>query len=142
MQSMLEETAKHTVRLSVEVPAEEFAKDLDAADRKVGREVKIPGFRKGKVPRQIIDARVGRDVVIEEFVHDALPRYYASAVREHELAPISEPEIDLDPMEDGKPFTFTATVEVRPRLRLEAEQYRGLSVEWPDPEPTERELDE
>ena len=142
MESTLEETAKHTVRLSVEVPAEEVAKDLDRAYRKVGREVKVPGFRKGKVPRQIIDARVGRDAVIEEFVHDALPRYYASAVREHELAPISEPEIDLDPMEEGKPFTFTATVEVRPRLTLEAEQYRGLAVERPETEPSERELDE
>jgi trigger factor len=142
MQTTVEETAKHTVRLNVEVPADEVARDLDRAYRKVSGEVKVPGFRKGKVPRQIIDARIGRDVVIEEFVHDTLPRYYAQAIRENELAPIGEPEIDLDPMEEGKPLTFTATVEVRPRLKLEPEQYRGLIVDRPDTEPTERELDE
>jgi trigger factor len=142
MQSTIEETAKHTVRLNVEVPAEEVAKDLERAYRKVAGEVKVPGFRKGKVPRQIIDARVGRDVVIEEFVHDTLPRYYAAAIREHELAPIGEPEIDLDPVEEGKPLTFAATVEVRPRLALEPEQYRGLTADRPEMEPSERELDE
>ncbi|MFN2589762.1 MAG: trigger factor [Actinomycetota bacterium] len=142
MQTTIEETAKHTVRLNVEVPAEEFAKDLDRAYRKVAGQVKVPGFRKGKVPRQIIDARVGRDVVIEEFVHDTLPRYYAAALREHELAPISDPEIDLDELEEGKPLRFTATVEVRPRLRLEPDRYRGLFVQRPQSEPSERELDE
>src|SRR6476661_2448810 len=96
MQTTLEETAKHTVRLSVEVPADEFAPDLERAYRKVAGEVKIPGFRKGKVPRQIIDARVGPEAVLEEFVHESLPKYYVQALREHELAPIGEPEIDLE----------------------------------------------
>jgi trigger factor len=142
MQTTVEETAKHTVRLSVEVPPEEFAQDLNRAYRKVAGEVKIPGFRKGKVPRQIIDARVGRDVVLDEFVHDSLPDYYARAVREHELAPIGEPEIDLDEVQEDQPFRFTATVEVRPRLELESEQYRGIKVTRPDTEASEADLDE
>ncbi|HJP64833.1 MAG TPA: trigger factor, partial [Actinomycetota bacterium] len=142
MQTTLEETAKHTVRLVVEVPPEEFARDLDRAYRKVAGQVKIPGFRKGKVPRQIIDSRVGREVVLEEFVHDSLPRYYADAIREHALAPIAEPEIDLDDLEEGKSLKFTATVEVRPRLELAPEEYRGVSVDRPEVEPSEREIDE
>jgi trigger factor len=142
MQTTIEETAKHTVRLSVEVPPEEFAHDLDRAYRKLAGEVKVPGFRKGHVPRQILDARLGRDVVLEEFVHDSLPRYYAQAVRDNQLAPIGEPEIDLDELTEGQPLKFTATVEVRPRLSLERDQYVGLKADAPDPEPTERELDE
>jgi trigger factor len=141
METTLEETAKHTVRLSVEVQPQEFARDLDRAYRKVAGEVKIPGFRKGKVPKQIIDARVGREHVIEHFLRDAVPSYYLRAVREHDLAPISEPEIDLDEIDVEKPLRFTATVEVRPRLTLDPEMYTGVTVEAPSTEPTEGELD-
>ena len=128
MQSTIEKTDDHVVRLSVEVEPDEFAKDLARTYRKVAGQVKIPGFRKGKVPRQVIDARIGREHVLEEFVKDAVPTYYVRAIREHDLAPIAEPEIDLDQLEDGKPLKFTATVEVRPRVHLEPEQYRGLRV--------------
>ena len=142
MQSTLEETDKHVVRLSVEVPPEEFSRDLDKAYRKVAGEVRIPGFRRGKVPKQIIDARVGRDAVLQEFVRDFVPAYYVQALREHDLAPIAEPDIDLESLEDGSPLRFTATVEIRPRLTLEPEQYRGVKVEAPPTEPTEVEVDE
>ncbi len=142
MQTTLEETDKHVVRLSVEVPSEEFSRDLDKAYRKVAGEVRIPGFRKGKVPKQIIDARVGREAVLQEFVKDFLPTYYVRALREHDLAPIAEPDIDLESFEDGSPLRFTATVEIRPRLSLEPEQYRGITVETPPTEPTEVEIDE
>jgi trigger factor len=142
MQTTVEETDKHVVRLQVEVPPEEFAPDLDRTYRKLAQEVRIPGFRKGKVPRQIIDARVGREHVIHQFVDDFLPTYYVRALREHDLAPIADPEIDLDPLEVGQSLKFTATVEVRPRLTLEPEQYKGVQVEAPDPEPRELEIDE
>ena len=142
MQTTLEETDKHVVRLSVEVPPDEVSRDLDKAYRKVAGEVRIPGFRKGKVPKQIIDARVGRDAVLQEFVRDSLPTYYVRALREHDLAPIAEPDIDLESLEDGSPLRFTATVEIRPRLSLEPEQYRGVNVESPPAEPTEVEIDE
>src|SRR5207247_532962 len=115
-------------RLAGEVPPEGFERDLDRAYRKVAGQVKIPGFRKGKVPKKIIDARVGREHVLEEFVKDSVPAYYVQALQEHDLAPIADPEIDLDRLEDGRPLRFTATVEVRPRLTLTPEQYRGLAV--------------
>ncbi|MBA3739397.1 MAG: trigger factor [Actinobacteria bacterium] len=143
MQTTLEEAAKHTVRLSVEVAPDEFSRDLDRAYRKVAGEVKIPGFRKGKVPKRIIDARIGREAVLQEFIEEFVPAYYLRAIREHDLAPIADPEIDLEVQDllDGKPLRFTATVEVRPRLTLRPEQYRGLPVEAPSAEPTEREVD-
>jgi trigger factor len=144
MQATLEETDRHVVRLDIEIPPEEFARDLDKAYRRVGSKVKVPGFRKGKVPKQIIDARMGREAVLEEFVQQFVPQYYAQAVREHELAPISDPEItvDTDDIKDGEPLRFTATVEVRPRLTLTPEQYRGIEIEAPSTEPRELEVDE
>jgi trigger factor len=140
MQTTIESTDKHKVKLTVEVPPEEFGKDLDRAYRKISQQVKIPGFRKGKVPRKIIDAQIGRDAVIGEFLEDAVPAYYQEAVREHELAPITDPDISLEQVEEGKPLVFTATVEVRPRLTLE--DYKGLRVERPSPEVSGREVDE
>ena len=142
MQTTLEETARHTVKISVEVPPEEFNKDLDRAYRHVAGEVKIPGFRKGKAPRQVIDSMVGRDHVVEHFLRESVPSYYAKAVREHDLAPIADPEIDLAELEDGQPLRFTATIEVRPRLTLAPEQYKGVKLEAPSTEPTELEVDE
>src|SRR5439155_26608920 len=109
MQITVEETDKHVVRLRVEVPPEEFERDLDRAYRKVAGQVKIPGFRKGKVPKKIIDARAGREHVLEEFIKDSVPSYYVRARQEHDLPPIADPEIDPDRLEDGQPLRFTAT---------------------------------
>jgi trigger factor len=140
MQSTVEETEKHTVKLSVEVPPEEFGADLDRAYRKIAGQVRIPGFRKGKVPRRIIDAQIGREAVLEEFVQDSVPSYYRAALQEHELAPIADPDISLDQLEEGKPLLFTATVEIRPRITLE--DYKGIKVERPPVVVGEREIDE
>ena len=140
MQSTVEETEKHTVKLSVEVPPEEFGADLDRAYRKIAGQVRIPGFRKGKVPRRIIDAQIGREAVLEEFVQDSVPTYYRAALQEHELAPIADPDISLDQLEEGKPLLFTATVEIRPRITLE--DYKGIKVERPPVVVGEREIDE
>src|SRR3989304_1588464 len=125
MQPPLESTDKHTVKLTVEVPPEEFGKDLDRAYRRVAQQVKIPGFRKGKVPRQVIDAQFGRDAVLGEFLEDSVPTYYREALREHDLAPITDPDIDLGEVEEGKPLVFTAVVGGRPRLKLGGDQGQG-----------------
>ncbi len=113
------------MKLTVEVPPDEFGKDLDRAYRKIAQQVKIPGFRKGKVPRQVIDAQFGREVVLGEFLEDSVPTYYREALREHDLAPIADPEIDLGDVEEGKSLVFTAVVEVRPRLKLEESRVQG-----------------
>jgi trigger factor len=142
MQTTIEETDKHTVKLTVEVDAERVGKDLDAAYRKVARQIKIPGFRKGKVPRKVIDAQIGRDAVLGEFLEDAVPEYYGEALREHELAPIAQPEIDLEQVEEGQSLVFTAVVEVRPRLKLAESGYKGIEVARPATDPTDAEVDE
>jgi trigger factor len=140
MQTTVESTEKHTVKLTVEVASEDFAKDLDQAYRSVANQVKIPGFRKGKVPRQIIDTQVGHDAVMEEFLSSAVPVYFRDAVREEDLAPIAEPDIDLEQAEDGKPLIFTATVEVRPRLEMT--DHRGVRIDRPDTTVSDQEVDD
>jgi trigger factor len=142
MQTTVENTDKHTVKLTIEVPVDEFTKDLDRAYRSISNQVKIPGFRKGKVPKQIIDAQIGRDVVREEFLSSSVPSYFRDAVREEDLAPISDPEIQLEQVEDDKPLIFTATVEVRPRLELAPDDYRGVKVEKPATDVTDADIDE
>jgi len=142
MQTTVENTDKHTVKLTIEVPVDEFTKDLDRAYRSISNQVKIPGFRKGKVPKKIIDAQIGRDVVREEFLSSSVPTYFRDAVRDEDLAPISDPEIQLEQVEDDKPLIFTATVEVRPRLELVPGDYHGVKVEKPTTDVTDEEIDE
>src|ERR1700693_4151607 len=137
MQPTVENTDKHTVKLTIEVSTDELEKDLDKAYRSIANQVKIPGFRKGKVPKKIIDAQVGRETVVEEFISESVPRYYRRALSDEELAPIAEPDIDLEPYEDGKPLVFTATVEVRPRLELKEIDYKALKVKMPSTEVTD-----
>lgn len=141
MQTTVQETEKHKVKLTIEVPADEFGKDLDRAYRKVARQVRIPGFRKGKVPRQVIDAQIGREAVLGEFLEDSVPTYYRDALRENDLAPITEPDIDVEQLEEGKALVFTATVEVRPRLRFEDADYKGIEVERPSGEVSDADVD-
>lgn len=141
METTVERTAEHTVKLTIEVPSDQVAKDLDKTYRAIAREVKIPGFRPGKAPRPIIDAQVGADVVLEEFVNSSVPTYFRTAVTDEDLAPIGDPEVDVEQLELGKPFIFTATVEVRPRLELTDDDYKGIKVERPATEVLDDEVD-
>ena len=142
MQTTVESTEPHTVKLTIEVPEEEVDKDLDRTYRAIANQIKIPGFRKGKVPKQIIDTQIGRDAILEEFVSSSVPAYFRRAVTDEDLAPITDPEIDVQQLEPGKPFIFSATVEVRPRLTFEESDYAGISVTKPSVEVTEEEIDD
>jgi trigger factor len=141
MQTTVERTEEHTVRLTIEVSAEDFERDLDATYRSIAREVRIRGFRPGKAPKPIIDAQIGRDVVLEEFVNVTVPAYFRTAVSEEDLAPIGDPDVDVEQLEPGKPFIFSATVEVRPRLELTAADYRGIRVTRPSTEVSDEEVE-
>jgi trigger factor len=141
METTVERTEDHTVKLTIEVPVDEFEKDLEQTYRSIAREVKIPGFRPGKAPKPIIDAQVGRDVVLEEYVSATVPSYFRTAVTEEDLAPIGSPDVDVEQLEPGKPFIFTATVEVRPRLELTEADYRGVEVERPSTEVADEEVE-
>ena len=142
METTVETTEPHTVKLTIEVPEEEFGKDLDRTYRAIANQIKIPGFRKGKVPKQIIDTQIGQDAILDEFVHSSVPTYFRKAVADEDLAPITDPEIDVQQLEPGKPFVFSATVEVRPRLSFEEEDYTGVNVTKPSVEVSEQEIDD
>jgi trigger factor len=142
MQTTVETTEPHTVKLTIEVPEEEFDKDLDRTYRAIANQIKIPGFRKGKVPKRIIDTQIGKDAILEEFVSSSVPTYFRQAVADEDLAPITDPDIDVQQLEPGKPFVFSATVEVRPRLSFEESDYTGIGVTKPSVEVSEQEIDD
>lgn len=142
MQTTVEATEPHTVRLTIEVPPDEFGKDLDRTYRSIANQIKIPGFRKGKVPKQIIDTQFGREAVLEEFVSASVPGYFRKAVGDEDLAPIADPDIDVQQLEPGKPFIFSATVEVRPRLSFQEADYTGIEVRKPSIAVADEEVEE
>ena len=117
------------VRVRVTVPADEFEKAIDDAFRKLAREVRIPGFRPGKAPRQLLEARLGTDIAREQALQDALPRYYVDAVNEHDVDVIAPPEIEITAGQDEGDVEFDAVVEIRPQVRLVG--YDELRVELP-----------
>jgi trigger factor len=114
----VEELSPTRVRLSVEVPFDELKPSLDKAYREVGRQVRIPGFRPGRVPPPVIDRRVGRDVVLSQAVNDAMPDLYAKAVEEGDVSVLGQPEVEITSIDDGKELTFTVEVDIRPKFEL------------------------
>lgn len=140
MKSTVEPLEGNKVKLSIEVGEDEFEDAIDAAFKKIAREVRIPGFRPGKAPRRILEARLGKDVARGQALQDALPEYYARAVRENEVDVIAPPDIDItEGKEEGK-VAFDAVVEVRPTVTVAG--YDSLRVTIPSPVPTDEELDE
>ncbi len=118
MKTDVEELSPTRVRLSVEVPFDELKPSLDKAYREVGRQVRIPGFRPGRVPPPVIDRRVGRDVVLTQAVNDAMPDLYAKAVEEGDISALGQPEVEITSIDDGKELTFTVEVDIRPKFEL------------------------
>jgi len=114
----VEELSPTRVRLSIEVPFDELKPSLDKAYREVGRQVRIPGFRPGRVPPPVIDRRVGRGVVLNQAVNDALPDLYAKAVADGDIYALGQPEVEITGLDDGKELTFTVEVDVRPKFEL------------------------
>lgn len=127
------------VKLSIELDEQELEESIEAAFRKIAREVRIPGFRPGKAPRRVVEARFGAGAGRVEALRDSLPDFYARAVREHGVDVIAAPEIDIVSGEDSGPVTFDAVVEVRPRLDLVG--YQGLRAIVPNPVVTEEDVD-
>lgn len=129
MKSAVETLNPTRVKLTVEVPSADLKPRLDAAYKQIGAQVNVPGFRKGKVPTRIIDQRFGRGAVVQEAVNDALPEYYTQAVQEHELKPLSQPEVNLTelPMGADQDLKFEAEIDVVPSFELP--DFSGIEVE-------------
>ncbi|WP_433051400.1 trigger factor [Dactylosporangium sp. CS-033363] len=118
MKSTVETLSPTRVRLEIEVPFAELEPSLKKAYREIGSQVNIPGFRRGKVPTQVIDQRVGRGAVLNEAVQEVIPTQILAAVREHEVKTLGRPEVEITEFADGQPLKFTAEVDVRPEITL------------------------
>ncbi len=118
MKSTVEKLSPTRVRISVEVPFTELQADFDRAYKQLAQQVRLPGFRPGKAPAKLLEARVGRGAVLEQVVNDALPARYSEAVTTEDLRPLGQPDIEVTKIEDGEELVFTAEVDVRPDIDL------------------------
>ncbi|MBF6288771.1 trigger factor [Nocardia cyriacigeorgica] len=118
MKSTVEQLSPTRVRINVEVPFEELKPDFDKAYKALAKQVRIPGFRPGKAPAKLLEARLGRGAILEQVVNDVLPARYSEAVTTSEVKVIGQPEIEITKIEDGQELAFTAEVDVRPEITL------------------------
>lgn len=135
-----ERTENNTVQMHVEVPAERVEEALQKAYRKVVKNVSLPGFRKGKVPRQILEMRFGPEILYEDAVDILLPQAYSEAVEQSGIEPVDRPNITDLKIEKGAPLTFTAEVTVKPEVELG--KYKDIEAEKPVFKVTEKDVDD
>ncbi len=127
------ELPESRVRVDAEVPAEEVERRVQQAARELGRQMRIPGFRKGKVPPPVVIRRLGREAVLDEALRSALSSWYVNAIDEAGISPVGEPELDVGEMPaQGEPLSFSIEIGVRPRAKLG--QYKGLEVGRREPQ--------
>ena len=127
MKVTVENGENQQVTLTVEVEAAEVSKAVEKAVKRLSNRVNIPGFRKGKAPRKIIERNVGMDAIMQEAFDIVGPKAFADALEEQKIEPVSRPQIDIETLEDGKDLVFKATVTPRPEVKLG--EYKGLKVE-------------
>ncbi len=138
METVVEPLEGNKIKLSVTIDEHEFEKALDATYRKIARDVRIPGFRPGKAPRRILEARLGKETARAEAIRGSLAEYYNEAVREYDLDAIAPPEIDITGGEHEGPVSFDAIIQIRPQVQLAG--YGGLRVTIPSPVLTDEEV--
>ncbi len=128
------------VKLSVEVEESEIDAHIDEAFKKIAKEIRLPGFRPGKAPRKVLEARIGKEYARGEALQSALPEYYRKAIIEHEVDAIAPPDLDVTSGEEAGAVEFEAVVQVRPEVTVAG--YNGLRIEIPAPEATDEEIDQ
>lgn len=139
MKSTVEKLSPTRVRINVEVPFTELEPEFDRAFQQLAKQVRLPGFRPGKAPRKLLEARVGREAMLDQVVSDAVPGRYSEAVTTTQVNPIGQPEIEITKKEYGEDLVFTAEVDVRPDIELPDLESLKISV---DPiEVTDEEVD-
>jgi len=139
VKSSVEALEGNKVKVYVEVDGTEFESAVDAAFRKIAKEVSIPGFRRGKAPRRVLEAHLGQGMARNQALQDALPGYYSDAVREHDVDVIASPQIDVTDGELEGDIAFEAIVEIRPIITIEG--YGGLKVTVPAPAATDEDVE-
>ena len=127
MSVQVEKLEKNMAKLTIEVSSEEFENAIAKAYKKNKNKISMPGFRKGKAPRAMIEKMYGKGIFYEDAANSIIPDAYADAAKESELEIVAQPEIDVTQIESGKPFIFTATVALKPEVTLG--EYKGIEVE-------------
>jgi trigger factor len=140
VKSAVETLSPTRAKLTVEVPFEELKPSLDAAYKKIAQQINIPGFRRGKVPPQVIDRQVGRGVVLDEAVNEVLPKAYVEALQSNDLTPLAQPEIEVTKFEDNDGLEFTAEVDIKPEITVP--ETDGLEAQVEDLEVTDEDVEE
>ena len=118
MKSSVEQLSPTRVRINVEVPFTELEPDFQRAYKELAKQVRLPGFRPGKAPAKLLEARIGREAILDQVVNEALPTRYGQAVVESEVHPLGQPNIEVTKKEYGQDLAFTAEVDIRPKLTL------------------------
>jgi trigger factor len=139
VKSTVEALEGNKVKLSVEIDEQEFESAVDAAFKKIAREVRIPGFRPGKAPRRVLESHIGAGAGRAQALNDALPEYYSDAVLANEVDVIAPPEIEITDGQEAGIIKFDAIVEVRPVIIVSG--YADMAVEIPAPTPSDDEID-
>lgn len=139
MSVQVEKLEKNMAKLTIEVSAAEFEKALEDAFLKNKNKISVPGFRKGKVPRQMVEKMYGPEIFYEDAANALIPDAYSKALDECEEDIVSSPEIDVTQIEKGKSFIFTATVALKPEVKLG--KYKGVKVETTEVTVTDEEVD-
>ena len=139
MSLQVEKLEKNMAKLTIEVPASDLEKALQSAYKKQKNKISLPGFRKGKVPRQMIEKMYGAEIFFDDAANEIIPKAYADAYDECELEIVSRPEINIVQIEKGKPFIFTAEVATKPEVTLG--EYKGLEVDKVSTRVTQKEVD-
>lgn len=139
MKTTVDKLSDTRVKLTVNVPFAELDQEIDQAYAAIAQQVSIPGFRKGKAPRQLIDARFGRGPILEQVVNDMLPSRYEQAVKENDLKVIGQPDVDISKIEDKDFVEFTAEVDIRPEFEIP--DFSKISVTVPALKADEEDVD-
>ncbi|MGZ4637192.1 trigger factor [Oryzihumus sp.] len=140
MKSTIEELGPTRVRMAIEVPWGDLDHAFGEVYKELGKQVRVPGFRPGKVPHRVLDQRIGRPVVLEQVVQHAVPEVYSEVVRENQVRVLGQPDIEVTRLDDNEALAFTAEVDVAPQLELPA--LENLAVTVDDVEITDAEIDE
>ena len=135
MKTDVEELSPTRVKLTIEVPFDELKPNVDRAYREVARQVRIPGFRPGRVPPRVIDQRIGRGAVLEQAVQEAVPQLYGKALEENDVFALGQPAVEITKLDDGKELAFTAEVDVRPKFDVPVIDGMPVTVENADVDP-------
>ncbi len=140
MKSSVEKIDETRVKFSIDITFDELKPHIESAYTTISTKVNIPGFRKGKVPKSLIDQRVGRAAVLDEAINSAIPTFYSQAARDEKIRPMGRPEVDLKELKDNESVAFTVEVDVRPEIKLP--DFSAITLEVDDVSVTDAEVEE